>query len=327
MNERIPLIEVTDLKKHFVTGKLLFSRKIKYVKAVDGVNLSIYKGETLGLVGESGCGKSTIGRLILRLIDPTEGDVLFKGESILAYGREEMRNLRKKMQIIFQDPYASLNPRMTIFETVRAPLVAFNIGKKHEQMEKVIQILEVVGLSTEVMYHYPHDFSGGQRQRVAIARALILNPEFIVCDEPVSALDVSIQSQVINLMQDIQRELDLSYLFISHDLSVVKHISDNVAVMYLGKIVEFATKDELFANPIHPYTKALLSAIPIPEYRANNQRHLLVGDIPGSIDLIDGCRFSNRCEYATDLCALSEPELKELDTEHFVACPLMEKDH
>ena len=314
------LLEVKDLKKYFPAhSSRLFAQK-KYVKAVDSVNLTIHKGETLGLVGESGCGKSTLGKCILRLIEPTAGQVLFEGEDILALPAEQMRNKRKKLQVIFQDPYASLNPRMTVFETVRSPLDAFHIGTKEEREQKVMEMIRYVGLNAHLMHRYPHEFSGGQRQRMIIARALVLEPSLIVCDEPVSALDVSIRSQVLNLMQDIQRERKLTYLFISHDMSVVKHISDRVAVMYLGHVVELATKQQLFAAPQHPYTQALMSAIPIPDTRVKTKRVLLNGDVPSPLNPPSGCCFHTRCPYATERCGKEAPLLQEREPGHWTAC-------
>ena len=259
------LVELKDVKKEFVTAKTFMGKPLKTVHAVDQVNLSIYEGETIGVVGESGCGKSTLGRSILRLINPTAGQVLYRGDDITKYDKEQMRQMRRKMQLIFQDPYASLNPRMTVLELIKAPLDAFGTGTNEERIQKVKEIMELVGMPENMMNRYPHEFSGGQRQRIVIARALVLDPEFVVCDEPVSALDVSVRAQVLNLIQDLQKTKKLTYLFISHDLSVVKYVSDRIAVMYLGRIVEIATKDELYNNPQHPYTKALLSAIPIPD--------------------------------------------------------------
>ena len=274
------LVELKDVKKEFVTAKTFMGKPLKTVHAVDQVNLSIYEGETIGVVGESGCGKSTLGRSILRLINPTAGQVLYRGDDITKYDKEQMRQMRRKMQLIFRDPYASLNPRMTVLELIKAPLDAFGTGTNEERIQKVKEIMELVGMPENMMNRYPHEFSGGQRQRIVIARALVLDPEFVVCDEPVSALDVSVRAQVLNLIQDLQKTKKLTYLFISHDLSVVKYVSDRIAVMYLGRIVEIATKDELYNNPQHPYTKALLSAIPIPDVDNKMKREILTGDVP-----------------------------------------------
>lgn len=320
------LLEVRDLVKHFpITKGIIFSRQVGAVKAVDGVSFDIREGETLGLVGESGCGKSTTGRLILRLIEPTSGTVKFEGRDVLSLGKEQMRELRRNMQIIFQDPYASLNPRMTVGDIIGEPLMIHGIAKGPERDKRVRELLEIVGLASYHAKRYPHEFSGGQRQRIGIARALAVNPKLIVCDEPVSALDVSIQAQVINLMQDLQEEFGLTYLFIAHDLSVVKHISDRVAVMYLGKIVELADKNELYDNPQHPYTKALLSAIPIPDPTVKRQRILLEGDVPSPINPPSGCSFHTRCPWAMDICKQKIPEFKNYGEDHFVACHLVEQ--
>ncbi|MDI7246629.1 MAG: dipeptide ABC transporter ATP-binding protein [Bacillota bacterium] len=315
------LLEVRDLVKHFpITKGIVISKKVGAVKAVDGVSFFIKHGETLGLVGESGCGKSTTGRLILRLIEATSGEITFEGRSVLKLGREEMRELRKDMQIIFQDPYASLNPRMTVGDIVGEPMEIHRIARGKEKDKRVRELLEVVGLSPLHARRYPHEFSGGQRQRIGVARALAVNPKLIICDEPVSALDVSIQAQVINLLQDLQREFGLTYLFIAHDLSVVKHISDRVAVMYLGKIVELAAKHELYSNPQHPYTEALLSAVPIPDPTKKKQRIILEGDVPSPINPPSGCRFHTRCRYAQDICSEEDPAFIDIGDDHFVAC-------
>lgn len=320
MEKRELLLDVVDLKKYYPVNKTIIKEKRKYLKAVDGINLRIYKGETVGLVGESGCGKSTLGRTILKLHQLTDGAIWYKGNQIESYGFEDMRELRKDMQMIFQDPFASLNPRMTIFDAVKAPLDVFKIGTDEERTDKVKKLLNYVGLGENHIYKYPHEMSGGQRQRVVIARAVISNPEFIVCDEPVSALDVSVRSQVLNLMKDMQENMQLSYLFISHDLSVVRYLCDRIAVMYLGRIVEIASKKELFENPIHPYTKALISAIPIPDVKVKTKRIILKGDVPSPIDPPTGCRFHTRCPYATKECAEVMPELKEINSQHQVAC-------
>ncbi len=322
MSESGCLLEITNLCKSFVASKTLTGKPIKVVKAVEGVNLKIKKGETIGIVGESGCGKSTLGRSILRLVEPTGGSVVYNGQDILALNKHEMREMRKKMQIIFQDPYASLNPRMTVCELIRAPLDAFNIGTAAEKLEKVKSIMSCVGLGEQHLHRYPHEFSGGQRQRIVIARALILNPEFVVCDEPVSALDVSVRSQALNLMVDLQKDLNLTYMFISHDLSVVKYISDRIAVMYLGQIVELADKNDLYESPLHPYTKALLSSIPIPDTNAKMEKIILHGDVPSPFNPPAGCRFHTRCQYATEKCKTEVPQYKEVSENHFVACHL-----
>ena len=320
-----PLLEVKNLVKHFpITRGFILSKQVGAVQAVDGVSFAINRGETLGLVGESGCGKSTTGRLILRLIEATAGEVWFEGRNVLELGREEMRELRRDMQIIFQDPYASLNPRMTVGDIIGEPMQIHGIARGREKEKRVQELLEVVGLASYHARRYPHEFSGGQRQRIGVARALAVNPKIIVCDEPVSALDVSIQAQVVNLLQDLQQEYGLTYLFIAHDLSVVKHISDRVAVMYLGKIVELTSKQALYDNPLHPYTKALLSAIPIPDPTLTRERVILEGDVPSPINPPTGCRFHTRCPVATDICKEREPEFADVGGGHFVACHLVE---
>ncbi len=316
------LLQVRELKKYFPVTGGIFSRVIGYVKAVDGVSFYIKRGETLGLVGESGCGKTTCGRCILRLIEPTAGEVIFEGRNILQLDKEEMRKLRREMQIVFQDPYASLNPRMTVGDIIGEPLEIHGVARGAAKEKRVKELLEVVGLSPQHVRRYPHEFSGGQRQRIGVARALALNPKLIICDEPVSALDVSIQSQVLNLLQDLQEEFSLTYLFVAHDLAVIKHISDRIAVMYLGKLVELADKEELFDNPQHPYTEALLSAIPIPNPEVRKERIILEGDVPSPIDPPKGCRFHPRCRYAQDVCKQLEPRFVDIGEEHYVACHL-----
>lgn len=316
------LLEVQKVKKEFVTSKSLTGKPLKIVHAVDSVDLTIYEGETIGVVGESGCGKSTLGRCILKLIRPTAGNVLYRGEDITKLNKEQMRQMRRKMQLIFQDPYASLNPRMTVLELIMAPLEAFGIGTMEERVQRVKEIMELVGMPENMMNRYPHEFSGGQRQRIVIARALVLNPEFVVCDEPVSALDVSVRAQVLNLIQELKKKKHLTYMFISHDLSVVKYISDRIAVMYLGRIVEIAEKNELYNNPQHPYTKALLSAIPIPDVDNKMKREILTGDVPSPLNPPSGCYFHTRCKYATERCKTECPALHDVGNGHMVACHL-----
>jgi oligopeptide transport system ATP-binding protein len=315
------LLEATNIVKHFPIKGGVFMKEIAAVKAVDGVSLTIEEGETVGLVGESGCGKTTFGRAILRLEEPTSGDIYFEGESILGYDKNKMQALREKMQIIFQDPFSSLNPRKTVAHIIGEPLLVHGMRSRKKRDERVLELLTVVGLRKEHMRRYPHQFSGGQRQRIGVARALALNPKLIVCDEAVSALDVSIQAQVINLLKDLQDDFGLTYLFISHDLSVVEHVSDRVAVMYLGKIVEFAPSQALYQKPLHPYTQALLSAVPIPDpAHTSNERIILKGDVPSPIDPPPGCSFHPRCLFAKDICSHREPEFREILNKHFVAC-------
>ncbi len=316
-----PLLEVSDLKKHFPIRRGILSRIVGHVYAVDGVSFTIGAGETLGLVGESGCGKSTTGKAILKLIEPTSGRIKLEGEDITDLGRREMRAYRRRMQIIFQDPYSSLNPRMSAGNIVEEPLIIHNIAAGSEREERVAYLFEKVGLRPDQMRNFPHEFSGGQRQRIGIARALALNPKLIVGDEPVSALDVSIQAQVINLLMDLQEEFKLSYLFIAHDLAVVEHISTRIAVMYLGKIVEHTDKKTLFTSPRHPYTEALLAAVPIPDpSRKRKKRVLLKGDVPSPIDPPPGCHFHTRCPLAEERCRVEAPELREIKKGHWVSC-------
>jgi oligopeptide transport system ATP-binding protein len=316
-----PLLKVKNLKKYFPIRGGLFSREIARVHAVDDVSFDIHRGETLGLVGESGCGKSTTGRSILRLIEPTSGEVWFEDKCVSRLDKKPLRALRKEMQIIFQDPYASLNPRMTVGSIIGEALVIHKLARsRREREERVVQLLETVGLAADHLRRYPHEFSGGQRQRIGIARALAVNPKLIVADEPVSALDVSIQAQIINLMEDLQKQFGLTYLFIAHDLSVVEHISTRVAVMYLGKIVEVAPAKELYTNPKHPYTEALLSAVPIPDPTVKRKRIILEGDVPSPINPPSGCRFHTRCSIRIPSCAVNEQVLKEVSPGHWVAC-------
>jgi oligopeptide/dipeptide ABC transporter ATP-binding protein len=314
------LLEIRNLKKHFPVGEGLFSRGKGVVKAVDGVDLTVNQGETLGLVGESGCGKSTLGRAILRLIEPTGGEVMFQGKNVLAMGQRELRDMRRQMQIIFQDPYASLNPRMRIGDVIGEGLEIHNIARGAAKRDRVMELLRQVGLREEHYARYPHEFSGGQRQRIGIARALAVNPKFIVCDEPVSSLDVSIQAQIINLLQELQEKMHLTYLFISHDLRVVEHISHRVAIMYLGKVVEIAPAEAIYRDAKHPYTKALLSAVPMPTPDKKRERVVLQGDVPSPVNPPAGCSFHPRCGYRQPLCSQMEPPLDFTSEAHGVSC-------
>jgi oligopeptide transport system ATP-binding protein len=327
MTEIESLIVVENLKKHFpIAGSMVFKQKTGTVKAVDGISFSIARGETLGLVGESGCGKTTAGRTILNLYPPTEGKIIVTGKEFTTASKEEMKEFHRKTAMIFQDPYASLNPRWTVNAIVSEPLRVHKICKNEkERTERVNELLKLVGLSPRLINRFPHEFSGGQRQRIGVARALAANPLFIVCDEPISALDVSIQAQVVNLLEDLQDEFTLTYLFIAHDLSMVRHICDRVAVMYLGIIVELAERNELYENPLHPYTQALLSAVPIPDPKRDRQRHrvILSGEIPSPINPPSGCRFHPRCPVAIDRCKIDVPEWREISTGHWVACHLV----
>jgi oligopeptide transport system ATP-binding protein len=319
------LVQVRGLKKYFpITQGIIIQRKVADVKAVDGLDFEIQKGETLGLVGESGCGKSTTGRAILQLYRPTAGSVIFQGKDLVKLQGEDLRKMRRNMQMIFQDPYASLNPRMTVGDIIGEPLEVHNIAKGKEKKERVQELLQTVGLNPYFVNRYPHEFSGGQRQRIGIARALAVQPDFIVCDEPISALDVSIQAQIINLLEELQTKFNLTYLFIAHDLSVVRHISDRIAVMYLGKIVELTDRDTLYKNPLHPYTKALLSAVPIPDpvVEEKRERIILTGDVPSPVKPPSGCRFHTRCPIAIDKCKSVDPDFRDAAGGHWVACHL-----
>lgn len=329
-NENKPLIQVRDLKKHFAIRRGALRRQVGTVKAVDGVSFDIMRGETLGLVGESGCGKSTTGRTILQLLSPTDGRIIFDGRNLSEMSKGDVRRIRRDMQMIFQDPYASLNPRMMVGDIIDEPLEIHSIGNKKERQERVQDLLKMVGMNPYFANRFPHEFSGGQRQRIGIARALATEPSFIVADEPISALDVSIQAQVVNLLDDLKHELGLTYLFIAHDLAMVRYISDRVAVMYLGQIVELSTRDEVFDHPLHPYTQALLSAIPIPDPKkeAKRERIILKGEVPNPANPPQACHFHPRCPYATDICRQEDPLLRDLGSEtvpHMVACHHAEK--
>ncbi|MDK2823657.1 MAG: peptide/nickel transport system ATP-binding protein [Clostridia bacterium] len=321
------ILKVKDLKKYFPVKKgIIFNKRVGTIKAVDGISFNVLKGETFGLVGESGCGKSTTGRLILQLLKPTGGKIIFQDRDLTSLNFEKMRKIRQEVQMIFQDPYASLNPRRTVGEIIAEPLVIHQIGTPEERRKKVLELLEVVGLNKSFVSRYPHEFSGGQRQRIGIARALAVKPKLIVCDEPVSALDVSIQAQIINLLEELQEKFDFTYIFISHDLSVVKHISDRIAVMYLGRIVELATYSQLFENPLHPYTQALLASIPVPDPRLRKERGVLEGDVPSPFNPPPGCHFHTRCKYAKDICRRQVPGLEDQGDGHLAACLLLAKE-
>lgn len=324
-NNNEVLLKVENLKMHFPIYRGVFQRQVGAVHAVDGVSFDVQRGETLGLVGESGCGKSTTGRTILQLYKPTAGQVFFEGSDLVTLKHEEMRFMRREMQMIFQDPYASLNPRMTVGEIVGEPLIVHNVAMGKEIQERVAHLLELVGLNAGFAGRYPHEFSGGQRQRIGVARALALQPSFIICDEPISALDVSIQAQVVNLLEELQEQFNLTYLFIAHDLSMVRHISRRVAVMYLGVFVELAKRDDLYFEPLHPYTQALLSAVPIPDpiADASRKRVILEGDVPSPVNPPSGCRFRTRCPIADEICAESRPDFREVKPGHFVACHMV----
>ena len=321
MAEKRKILEVKNLKKYFPLKKGKYKEGDPCVKAVDDITFDLYEGETLGLVGESGCGKSTLGRTIIRLYEPTSGEVIFEGEDVAKKSRKEMRALREEMQFIFQDPYPSLNPRMTVFNILAEPLIAHGKFKRGPELDAYVKdLMDRCGLPSYYCYRYPHQFSGGQRQRIGIARSLALDPSFIICDEPVSALDVSIQSQIINLMKDMQEEKNISYIFISHDLSVVKHISDRVGVMYLGSMMELADKNEIYSNPQHPYTRALIGAIPLPDPTKRKEMKVIQGEIPSNVNIPKGCKFNPRCPFAKDICREQEPATKEVKPNHFVKC-------
>lgn len=325
LKEKQPLLKVTELKQHFILKREVIFQARQVVKAVDGISFELYPGETLSIVGESGCGKSTTGRSILRLDEPTAGDVLFKGESLPKMNKRELRKVRGDIQVIFQDPYASLNPRRTIRQMLEEAMAIQDVLPANKREARMLELMKHVGLRPEYLERYPHEFSGGQRQRIGIARALAVNPEIIICDEAVSALDVSIRAQILNLLKKLQKDFNLTFLFISHDLSVVRHISDRVMVMYLGKIVEIADKSSLFDNPLHPYTKALLSAIPVIDQTKREDRIILKGDVPSPLNPPVGCRFNTRCPFATELCRKEEPKLRELESNHSVACHYAEE--
>ena len=324
-NQRDVILQVENLKKYFPIRRGVFQRHVGDVKAVDGVSFNVYRGETLGLVGESGCGKTTTGRTIIRLTEPTEGRVQFADTDLAGIEGRDLRQMRRKMQMIFQDPYASLSPRMSVLGIVGEPLEVHRVAKGREKRERVADLLEMVGLDPAFMTRYPHEFSGGQRQRIGIARALALNPDMIICDEPISSLDVSIQAQVVNLMEELQEKMGLTYIFIAHDLSMVRHISDRIVVMYLGKVVELTDRKTLYDNPLHPYTQALLSAVPIPDpvIEEKRQRIILEGDLPSPSNPPKGCNFNTRCPVVTDICFDVDPEFIEIEEGHYCACHLV----
>jgi peptide/nickel transport system ATP-binding protein len=318
--EQTAILEIKNLKKHFVMTKGIIKKNTTKVRAVDGLNFDVYQGETLGIVGESGCGKSTTGQLILGLLDATEGNIFFQNRDLAILSQEELRKARRDLQVIFQDPYSSLNPRMTVEELIGEPLVVHKLASGKKLREEVMELMKLVGLGEHQLKRFPHEFSGGQRQRIGIARALALKPKVIVCDEAVSALDVSIQAQILNLLKKLQRELGLTYVFIAHGLPAVRHISDRIGVMYLGRMVELSNRDEIFEKPLHPYTQALLDSVPIPDPKLRKEHQLIEGEIPNPSNPPSGCHFHPRCPYATDRCRQEDPEYREIMPKHFVAC-------